>query len=185
MEPRSDIIGWGADADPSMRPGVPRELPEPRRVRGAWWDEPERQADDPDMARPSYKRRTPMFGTAQPACGLSGLIRKSAYRIPEYRTSHWLALLLSDRVNAVEWALGMRGDAKKGGKASVLLPLGSALAGLFVARTVASGRAARSDTRRVERERKIHAEHVRDRMPIGWRVPAGPRVAHPGRPTHS
>jgi hypothetical protein len=188
MNPRSDIRDWGVDT-PDQRPGIPRET-EPRRVRAAWWDEPERQAGpDADSARPSYKPLTPVFGTAQPACGLSGLVRKAAYQVPEYKTVHWMGLLLADRISWIEWRLGVRSASESGAEkskaASLLVPLGTAAAGMFVARRFAGGRAARKDTRRVERERKIHAEHRRDAMPVGWRIPAHERVAYTGRPTHS
>jgi len=179
-----DIRDWGVDADRRNRPGVPREV-EPRKVRAAWWDQPEQQTGDVDPARPTYKPRTPVFGTAQPAQGLSGRIRQAAYKIPEYRTGHWLALLFADRVNAIEWRLGAgRGQAhaepryereaagaRKGKAASLLLPVGSALASLLVVQRFAANRGKRS-MRRVERERRMHAEHRGDAMPLGWRMQA-------------
>lgn len=192
MEARHpNIKDWGVDADPKNRPGVPREV-EPRKVRGAYWDQPEYQAGDVDPARPEYKQVTPVFGTGQPASGLSGKIRQAAYKVPEYRTMHWMALLLADRVNVVEWALGKRRDqgAARGGNArqskgaSLLLPIGSALAGLFVAKRFADRRGEKRDMRRVEFERRMHEEHLRDAMPIGWRMQppvAGTRVARQPR----
>ncbi len=41
-------------------------------------------------------------GTAQPLRGLSGVLRRAAYRIPEHDARHWAMLLLADRVDAVE-----------------------------------------------------------------------------------
>jgi hypothetical protein len=50
---------------------------------------------------------TPVFGTSTPPKGLSGVIRKYAYRrYSEARAAHWLLLLAADRVDAVESAVG-------------------------------------------------------------------------------
>ncbi len=48
----------------------------------------------------------PVSGTAQPPRLLSGALRRAAYRIPDRRTSHWLLLLLADRVDVLEHRLG-------------------------------------------------------------------------------
>lgn len=50
-------------------------------------------------------RLPPVFGTAQPPRGLSGLIRKRAYAIPEHHAAHWMLLLLGDRVDVWEGRL--------------------------------------------------------------------------------
>ena len=49
-----------------------------------------------------HKFLTPVFGTACPPKGLSGVVRKFAYRYSEARTAHWLLLIAGDRVDAVE-----------------------------------------------------------------------------------
>jgi len=50
-----------------------------------------------DVVRP-----TPVFGTAQPARGLSGALRTRAYAIPEHHARHWFLLIVADRVDVVE-----------------------------------------------------------------------------------
>lgn len=46
---------------------------------------------------------TPVFGTSSPPRGLSGVIRKYAYRrFSEGRAAHWLLLIGADRVDAIE-----------------------------------------------------------------------------------
>ena len=45
---------------------------------------------------------TPVFGTAQPLRGLSGLLRRIAYSTRETRARHWMMLLLADRVDVLE-----------------------------------------------------------------------------------
>jgi hypothetical protein len=47
-----------------------------------------------------------VFGTSTPPSGLSGVLRRYAYRYSEATTSHWVLLVLADRVNAVEAAVG-------------------------------------------------------------------------------
>jgi hypothetical protein len=49
---------------------------------------------------------TPVFGTSTPPKGLSGIIRKYAYKYSEARAAHWLLLILGDRVDAWESHLG-------------------------------------------------------------------------------
>ncbi len=88
------------DLDPANRPGVPRERdprpwpnsrPQPARMRG--------EPATPRHGRPG-KPMTPVFSTANPPRGLSGLIRRAAYRLPDHYTNHWLLLLLADRVQS-------------------------------------------------------------------------------------
>jgi hypothetical protein len=99
----ADIPGWGVDGDPRMRPGVPMMLkPEPRG--GAHWEQPERQPppDFPVFTRAELDELTPAFGTAAPPKGLSGVLRRVAYAIPENRVRHVMLLLMADRVDVLE-----------------------------------------------------------------------------------
>lgn len=100
-ELRATIPGWGADLDPNDRPSVPRERFEPT---GAHWDFPERQPEKwPRERSIEHAFLTPVFGTSCPPTGLSGAIRKYAYRrYSEARAAHWLLLIAADRVNSVE-----------------------------------------------------------------------------------
>jgi hypothetical protein len=102
-ELRARIPGWGADLDPKDRPAVPRERFDPGAT-GAHWDFPERQPEKwPRERSIEHKFLTPVFGTSAPPKGLSGAMRKYAYRIySEGQAAHWLILLASDRVDAVE-----------------------------------------------------------------------------------
>jgi hypothetical protein len=101
-ELRARIPGWGVDLDPKDRPSVPQERYDPGAT-GAHWDFPERQPEKwPRERSPEHKFLTPVFGTACPPRGLSGVIRKYAYTYSEGRAAHWLLLLGADRVDAVE-----------------------------------------------------------------------------------
>ncbi len=99
---RSQIPGWGADLDRSKRPGVPMERMPPRDD-DAHWDIPEAQPRTVEVLH-SIERPglTPVFGTACPPSGLSGKIRRAAFRHSEGRLRHWMMLLMADRVNVVE-----------------------------------------------------------------------------------
>jgi hypothetical protein len=103
QELRERIPGWGVDLDPKDRPSVPRERLDPE-LSGAHWEFPERQQEKwPRERSIEHKFLTPVFGTSTPPRGLSGVMRKYAYRrFSEARAAHWLILLGADRVDAIE-----------------------------------------------------------------------------------
>lgn len=99
---RSQIPGWGADLDRRNRPAVPMERMPPRED-DAHWEVPEAQAQTVEVLHSNERPGlTPVFGTAVPPSGLSGRIRRAAFRHSEGRLRHWMMLLLADRVNVVE-----------------------------------------------------------------------------------
>ncbi|EMY35127.1 hypothetical protein D477_006076 [Arthrobacter crystallopoietes BAB-32] len=102
-ELRARIPGWGADLDPKDRPAVPKERFDPA-ASGAHWDFPERQPEKwPRERSIEHQTLPPVFGTSAPPKGLSGALRKLAYRkYSEGRAAHWLILIAADRVDAVE-----------------------------------------------------------------------------------
>lgn len=107
---RSQIPGWGADLDRRNRPAVPMER-RPPREDDAHWDVPEAQAQTVEILHSNERPGlTPVFGTACPPSGLSGRIRRAAFRHSEGRLRHWMMLLLADRVNVVE---GLVHDASR------------------------------------------------------------------------
>jgi hypothetical protein len=103
-ELRRTISGWGVDANPADRPSFPKEV---MQDTGAHWDFPERQQPrGPREKSTEHKFLTPVFGTAQPLHGLSGMIRRYAYTYSEGRTAHWLLLIAGDRVDVLENRIG-------------------------------------------------------------------------------
>jgi hypothetical protein len=100
---RARIPGWGVDLDPRDRPSVPKERFDPRGS-GAHWDFPDRQPEKwPREKSIEHEFVTPVFGTSCPPKGISGVMRKIAYRkYSEGRAAHWLLLLAADRVDVLE-----------------------------------------------------------------------------------
>jgi hypothetical protein len=96
---------------------------------------PEQQvADVPIVHVTTPPGPTPVFGTTVPPHGLSGRVRRLAYRIPGHKTSHWALLLLADRIDVVESGAArlVRERPLLLGLASFGLTLG--LGGLFLRR---------------------------------------------------
>jgi hypothetical protein len=100
---RARIPGWGADLDPADRPAFPK-MQYQADLSGAHWEFPDRQPEKQPRERSiEHAFLTPVFGTAQPLKGLSGVIRRYSYRrFSEGRAAHWLLLVLADRVDAIE-----------------------------------------------------------------------------------
>jgi hypothetical protein len=100
-KPPAGIQGWGADLDPAVRPGYPMERTPPRFIHPPATMEHQKPSVKVfhSTERPGL---TPVFGTAQPPTGVSGMIRAAAYHQSENDIRHWLMLLLADRVNMVE-----------------------------------------------------------------------------------
>jgi hypothetical protein len=101
-ELRARIPGWGVDLDLKDRPSVPRERFDPD-LSGAHWDFPEKQPEKwPRERSIEHKFLTPVFGTSCPPKGVSGIMRKYAYRrFSEGRAAHWLILMAADRVDSL------------------------------------------------------------------------------------
>jgi len=106
MQPVKRPEYWGVDLDPSRRPGVPMER-EPRPWPNTRFP-PERQPGEPAApmhGRPN-KTMPPVFGTSTPLKGVSGAVRKFAYSLPDHYPSHWLLMMLGDRVDS--WGTRVR-----------------------------------------------------------------------------
>lgn len=99
----SHIQGWGADLDHANRPAYPKERTPPR-LEGIHWDQPEQQAHGHMEIFHSTERPgiTPLFGTTVPPSGLSGALRRFAFKYSENDIRHWLMLLFADRINMFE-----------------------------------------------------------------------------------
>ena len=112
IDPKT-IKGWGIDADPKNDPTYPMR----KRMNA---DEDPDSKSRPDHLQPvdeevlkSVERKnvSAVFGTPEPPSGLSGMIRRQAYKYPENQYKRWLPLVLADRVDVVE---GVVADLSKG-----------------------------------------------------------------------
>jgi hypothetical protein len=119
------IKGWGIDADPKNDPTYPYK----HRTNGEHAgyirpDIPQQPLTVEVLHSNERPNQTAVFGASVPPSGLSGIIRRYAFRFSENEYSHWLPLLLADRVNVVEGILEDLAHghipnifAEKGGKA--------------------------------------------------------------------
>ena len=106
------------DRRPSSRPGVPmygRAKPEAATPPPL----EQQQTNVPVLVGVDVGRLTPVFGTKQPPHGLSGLIRRAGYRVPEHKAGRWLLLMLGDRVDVWESRLARHRWATVGIAAAV------------------------------------------------------------------
>ncbi len=118
------IPGWGSDLPRENRPAVPMERTPPR-LDVPWSDPPPQQPMTVEVLksveRPVHSRT---FGTRLPPKGLSGAIRRAAFRRSENDVGHWLMLVAADRVNVVE---GLCEDVRRSPGKAALAGMGVAL----------------------------------------------------------
>lgn len=118
----SQIKGWGVDVDPRNDPTYPMKHRDDGEHAGYSWKRPPQQPIDTEILhsieRPNV---TSVFGTSTPPAGLSGVIRRIAFRYSESSYGHWLPLMLADRVSVVE---GVLGDLKHGHVPNIFAELG-------------------------------------------------------------
>jgi hypothetical protein len=99
---RSAIAGWGVDADPENDPTYPYRERGKDDHSGEWARPPVQRSDVEILQSIEHKRRPAVFGTSTPPSGLSGMMRRGAFKYSESHWAHWLMLMGADRVNAVE-----------------------------------------------------------------------------------
>jgi hypothetical protein len=108
----SAIRGWGIDADPENDPTYPMRHIEDQKSRGLTWQRPDQHIPDVEVLRSIEHNRLPaVVGTSTPPSGLSGSIRRYAFRRSESDWWHWLLLMGADRLNVVE---GVIDDLRRG-----------------------------------------------------------------------
>lgn len=122
-EQLAHIQGWGADLDRKNRPAVPMEHMPARFIEHPYEPGhiPQQPQDVEVLVSTERPGITPVFGTKQPPKGLSGMIRRAAFRWSENDMRHWLLLLAADRVNVVE---GIGEDLAQGKVPNVLSEMG-------------------------------------------------------------
>ena len=113
----SHIKGWGSDLDHHNRPAYPKERMPPR-LPGIHWTQPDQQEQHVQVLHSiEHDGLTPLFGSSVPPSGLSGVVRRSAFKLSENDLRHWLLLFLADRINVVE---GLLDDVRKSKRTPVV-----------------------------------------------------------------
>ena len=99
----SSVTGWAVDADPRNDPTYPyRERDKDPGLTSNWVRPPVQQSNVEILQSIEHIRRPAVFGTANPPSGVSGMLRRVAFRYSESNWMHWLLLMGADRINVVE-----------------------------------------------------------------------------------
>lgn len=116
------IKGWGIDADPKNEPTYPMKNYTGDDHRRLNYEKPPQQPVNVEVLHSNERPGiTAVFGTSSPPSGLSGAIRRYAFKFSESEYGHWLPLLFADRVNVVE---GIIDDLKRGYVPNILAEKG-------------------------------------------------------------
>lgn len=111
VENYKEIKGWGIDADPLNEPTYPMKNKE-AEGNAALWERPIQQQPSVEILHSNERPNlSAVFGETIPPQGLSGALRRYAFKYSESRYRHWLPLLLADRINEIE---GVVQDIKDG-----------------------------------------------------------------------
>lgn len=106
------INGWGIDADPENEPTYPMKNYTGDDHKRLNYERPQQQPVNVEVLKSNERpNMTAVFGTSAPPSGLSGMIRRYAFKYSEGSWGHWLPLILADRINMVE---GILDDLKQG-----------------------------------------------------------------------
>lgn len=106
------IKGWGVDADPENDPTYPMKIWDGSDHQRLNYERPQQQHSDVEVLHSNERPSLPaVFGTTFPPSGLSGQIRRKAFKHSENSYLHWLPLLLADRVNVSK---GLIDDLRNG-----------------------------------------------------------------------
>lgn len=99
----TQVKGWGVDADPENDPTYPIKRRNNGEHAGYSWPRPSQQPVKVEVLHSNERPNvSSVFGTSTPPSGLSGMLRRFAFRYSESSYGHWLPLMLADRVGMVE-----------------------------------------------------------------------------------
>ncbi|QPH40487.1 hypothetical protein [Pedobacter endophyticus] len=106
------IPGWGMDIDSENEPTYPMKTYTGDDHKRSNYEKSPPQPVNIELLKSTERPQNSMvFGTSVPPSGLSGMIRRYAFKHSEDRYRHWIPLILADRVNAWE---GIVEDLKSG-----------------------------------------------------------------------
>ena len=107
-----EIPGWGMDADPQNNPTYPMKNWTGADHERLNYEKPPQQPLTVEVLhsieRPGVSR---VFGTSTPPAGLSGMLRRYAFKYSESTYAHWVPLVMADRVDVIQ---GVIDDLKQG-----------------------------------------------------------------------
>ena len=107
-----NIRGWGIDADPANEPTYPIKNYTGDDFERLNYQRPPLQQQRNEILHSNERPGlTAVFGSSVPPSGLSGILRRYAFRYSEGTFTHWLTLLLADRINVYE---GLLADLSRG-----------------------------------------------------------------------
>ena len=108
----SHIKGWGIARDPDNDPTYSMKKRTDAEVQGYNWERPSLQPVDIEVLRSVERKNYPaVFGKTLPPRGLSGAIRRAAFKYSESSYGRWMPLVMADRIDMVE---GIFEDLSKG-----------------------------------------------------------------------
>src|SRR3954464_15285520 len=97
------IPGWGVDADLENDPTYPMRDTSQDLHEGMAWPRPTLQHASVEVLHSTERPGlSAVFGTSVPPRGLSGVLRRWAFKKSEGKWGHWLILMAADRVNVIE-----------------------------------------------------------------------------------
>lgn len=116
------IKGWGIDADPQNEPTYPMKKYTGDDHRRLNYQRPPQQKTDIEVLRSVERPNlSAVYGTSVSPSGLSGAIRRYAFKRSEGKYGHWLPLLFADRIGVWE---GIISDIRRGFIPNIFAELG-------------------------------------------------------------
>jgi hypothetical protein len=116
------VKGWGVDANPQNDPVYPMKKRNNGEHAGYSWNRPPQQPATVEVLHSNERPNlSAAFGTSTPPRGLSGALRRFAFKYSESSYGHWLPLMAADRVAMVE---GIFDDIGRGRLPNVFGELG-------------------------------------------------------------
>jgi hypothetical protein len=108
----SHIKGWGIDANIKNDPTYPMKKRNNAEHDGYSWERPAQQDETVEILKSVERPNlSAVYGTSKPPSGLSGIIRRIAYKFSESSYGRWVPLILADRIDMME---GVVDDFSKG-----------------------------------------------------------------------
>jgi hypothetical protein len=99
----STVKGWGIDANPENDPTYPMKNRNNGEHEGYSWQRPAQQPVDVEVLHSNERPNvTAVFGESTPPSGMSGALRRFAFKYSESSYGHWLPLMAADRVGVIE-----------------------------------------------------------------------------------